>query len=96
MKINLFSIYDKKAQSFSEPFKDINDATAQRTMENLLRDKRADNLVAAHPLDYELHYFGEMDTDTGIVDQSQARKILDIIALSKQIENEDMFKGARK
>lgn len=91
-KINLFSIFDKKAQAFSNPFVDLNEATAQRTIEQILRDNQPQNLYAQYPNDYELHYIGELNAETGNISQENCRKILDLVTLSKMVNKEDMFK----
>lgn len=63
MMIRLYSIYDRVARVFSDPFVSINDATASRAFE--LSQLSPDSMLNAAPCDYQLFFLGEFDNHTG-------------------------------
>lgn len=61
----VYSIYDKKAETYSSPFLQANDASAVRAIQATMRD--ASTSLAQWPDDYVLYLVGTFDIATGIV-----------------------------
>lgn len=59
----IFSIYDKKADSFDSPYPAVNNTVAVRMFADLVA--RQDNLVGQHPEDFELYQLAYFDQSTG-------------------------------
>lgn len=62
---SIYSVYDKKAQSFNTPFFAFNDDIARRSFCDLIRDKRS--FVSQHPEDFVLFRIGSFDESLGTV-----------------------------
>lgn len=67
MKMNLYSVYDKKADSYGNPFYMPTDATASRLFADQVLDASKPSLLNQHPEDFRLNRVGSFDTDTGLV-----------------------------
>lgn len=64
MKVNLYSVRDKKASVYNIPVTFDNDAVAIRAFGDLVtRDKNS--LIALHPADFQLVSLGQFDRETG-------------------------------
>lgn len=63
MMIRLYSIYDRVARVFSDPFVSVNDATAVRAFH--MAQSMPDNMLCASPEDYQLFFISEFDNHTG-------------------------------
>ena len=63
MELSLYSVYDKKAQSYGNPFTAVNDQVAERMFQQLSSDPQS--TVAAHPTDFELYKIAVFNTETG-------------------------------
>lgn len=63
MLIRLYSIRDRVAGVYADPFVSVNDATAARTFNLALSN--SDTLRFTCPEDYQLWYLGSMDNYTG-------------------------------
>lgn len=63
MLIRLYSIYDRVARIYADPFVSINDATASRSF--TLAQSSPDSMLYASPSDYQLWYLGSMDNASG-------------------------------
>lgn len=63
MLIRLYSIYDRVARVYSDPFVSVNDATASRTFTLALSNH--ETLRFTCPEDYQLWYLGSMDNNSG-------------------------------
>lgn len=61
MLYNIYSIFDKKAKIYSEPFLAQNEAVALRRFNYLMLNSQ---MIAC---DCELYYLGSFDNSTGIV-----------------------------
>lgn len=59
----LFAIYDRKAETFDNPFPAANAQVASRMFSDLVN--RQDNMIGQHPEDFELHQVGYFDPATG-------------------------------
>lgn len=63
MEIKVYSIFDLKAETYSQPFYAMNDALAQRIFTDVARDTETN--IARHPMDFVLMRIGSFDTNTG-------------------------------
>lgn len=63
MIIRLYSVYDRVARVYAEPFVSVNDATAARAFN--LASSSPDNMLYAAPQDYQLWYLGALDNNSG-------------------------------
>ncbi|WNK14653.1 MAG: nonstructural protein [Microvirus sp.] len=63
MKYNVFSLYDTKSASYSQPFYSVNADVAVRSVVDLAADKS--NAVGKHPGDYSLFCLGSFDDALG-------------------------------
>lgn len=59
----LYSVFDRKAQTYDTPFVAVNDSVASRMFSDLVN--RKDNLVGLHPEDFELTRIGFFDHNRG-------------------------------
>lgn len=62
MKLNLYSIYDKKANCYSKPFEAYNDNCAKRMVAASMDEA---SLLRKYPTDYRLDNIGTFDDETG-------------------------------
>lgn len=68
MKMVICSIYDVKAEAFSQPMFFQAVGQALRSFIDAVSDtSRADNNFAKHPADYNLYRIGEFDDQTGAI-----------------------------
>ena len=63
MLIRLYSVYDRVARVYADPFVSINDATAARTF--IFAQSSPDTMLYASPQDFQLWYLGSMDNTSG-------------------------------
>ena len=63
MLIRLYSVYDRVAQVYAEPFTAVNDATAVRAF--TIAQSSPESMLYASPGDFQLWYLGSMDNSTG-------------------------------
>lgn len=63
MLIRLYSIYDRVACVYADPFVSVNDATAARAFTIALASP--DTMLYASPQDYQLWYIGSLDNNSG-------------------------------
>ena len=63
MLIRLYSVYDRVARVYAEPFVSVNDATASRAFN--LASSSPDTMLYASPQDYQLWYIGSLDNVSG-------------------------------
>lgn len=63
MKLEIYSVFDKKALVYGRPFFLLNDATAIRAFTDLVNDPSTD--VNRHPSDYQLFHVGSFEDTTG-------------------------------
>ena len=62
--MKVFSVYDKKAQSYNTPFFCPNDDLAKRSFVDLCRDERT--VIARNPEDFDLFCLGSFVEETAI------------------------------
>lgn len=63
MLIRLYSIYDRVARVYADPFVSVNDATAARAF--TIAQASPDTMLYASPQDYQLWYIGSLDNNSG-------------------------------
>ena len=63
MLIRLYSVYDRVAQVYAEPFSAVNDATALRSF--TIAQSSPESMLYASPGDFQLWYLGSMDNSSG-------------------------------
>jgi hypothetical protein len=59
MILSIFSVYDKKAEAYLQPFFAPTKASAERSFRNAINDN--DHTFNCNPDDYSLVYIGEFD-----------------------------------
>lgn len=63
MLIGLYSIYDRVAKVYADPFVSVNDATAARSFS--LAQSSPDSMLYTSPADFQLWYIGSLNNHTG-------------------------------
>lgn len=63
MKHLLFSIFDDKAQIYSQPFPQAHDGVAIRNFSDEVQNPQSQ--ISKHPSDYKLYKLGEFDDNAG-------------------------------
>lgn len=66
MKLQIYSIYDKKGEVYHPPFYQHNDATAKRQFNEMCKDKNQP--MAHYPEDYQLFRLGVFNDDSGKIE----------------------------
>lgn len=59
----LYSVYDRVARVYAEPFVSVNDATAARSF--TIAQSNPESMLFVSPQDYQLWYIGSMDNTSG-------------------------------
>ena len=65
MKLNVYSVYDSKAEAFLPPFFLPMEGQALRIFQNTANNK--DHDFGRNPMDYTLFKLGEFDDDNGLL-----------------------------
>ena len=65
MTLNVYSIKDSKAGTFSNPYYSINDSTAIRSFEQAAADPST--TISQFPTDYSLYKLGTFDDSSGTI-----------------------------
>lgn len=73
--MKMFSVYDKKAECFSQPFFMKATGLALRGFCDMINSGEK-NQYSAHPEDFDLYELGTWDEETGVVEQYDIRKLL--------------------
>lgn len=82
MKLNAYSIFDRKALQYNAPFYQSTDGAAVRSLSDLVNDQNT--TVGRHPSDFVLYCVGSYDDQSAIfVGEQPVRHIMDAIALVK-------------
>lgn len=80
MKLAVYTIHDRKAVVYHQPFYAPNDLVAVRMLEDTLRD--GNTSLARHPSDYVCFHSGFFDDATGMLEPLPAlRHVSDLLAL---------------
>lgn len=81
--IEIYTIYDTKAQYYTRPFFARGDETAKRIITNTLAQK--DNEFAMNPEDFQLYHLGSFNEDDGKITSNPPRHILNLVSLVKNL-----------
>lgn len=83
MIINAYTLYDRKALSYSPPFFAVSDGVAVRMLGDLAQD--TNTTVGRHPADYVLYRCGAYDDQSGsLLPVSALQHIIDALAVLPQ------------
>lgn len=63
MLIRLYSVFDRVAQVYADPFTAVNDATAVRAFN--IAQSSPESMLYASPTDFQLWFLGSMDNSSG-------------------------------
>lgn len=85
MKLQIYAVYDKKAESFNSPVFFQNDALAQRGYQTVCRDKST--LFYSHPQDFQLYHVGDWDDREGLIRPIMPPRL--VAELSKGLEDDE-------
>lgn len=78
-----YAVYDRKAETYSQPFLEIKDGTAIRAIQDIVINNK-DHAFAKHPSDFSLHRLGEFDEISGVITaQNKPTKIIEIETLGE-------------
>nr|AVQ10242.1 DNA binding protein VP5 [Gokushovirinae environmental samples] len=90
MRINAYSVFDRKTLAYHMPFYAPTDGAAVRTLADATADPNTS--LGRHPNDYVLFEVGYFDDAAGaLVATSPVRHIIDVIALVKATQAEIPF-----
>lgn len=78
MKLNAYSIYDKKAASYMRPFFLQNESVAVRAISSTILENPE---LSKHPADYQLSHLGQFDEETGVITSQAVSVIAEIQTL---------------
>jgi hypothetical protein len=76
----MYTVYDKKAQVYSQPFTAINDEVAQRIMQNCVNNP--EHNYGLNPEDYSLAQLCTFDDSNAQV-EAELKPVLDLITLKR-------------
>lgn len=79
----LYSVYDSKADSFSQPMVRVNDNVAIRDFGIVVNDKRSENAISVHPEDYTLFCVGEWSSSEGKLSGISPMSVVNAVQLVK-------------
>lgn len=71
MKYNLYTVYDKKAQSYSAPMAASSNELAIRSFKAQVNDPNVSNMLYHAPNDFALYRSGCHDTETGEISETR-------------------------
>lgn len=73
MKLNVYSIYDTKANAYAQPFYSQTDGSAIRAFSDHANEKGTP--ANKHPDDYILFRIGTYDDETGVISDDEHRQL---------------------
>lgn len=74
MKLKIYTIFDRKALAFAQPFFLVNDDVAKRSFQMAVKDPQSQ--IADSPHDYELLCIGMWDDQDGEIESETAFPIM--------------------
>lgn len=87
MKNKIYSIFDEKAEIFSTPFFQQNDAMAIRSFQDLANDPNS--TVHKHPEDYKLYEIGHFEDLSGLIVPIDPPRFIINAQLNLQLGDQD-------
>lgn len=85
MKKNVYSVYDRKSKLFDFPWLGQNDNEAIRTFTQIVSQSKN---LANFAEDYELHYIGTFDNETGILSDTKLRPDNYVVSAAAVLPND--------
>jgi hypothetical protein len=82
--MNIYSVYDKRAQTFGTPFAQPSDAHAVRGFTNEINKDDDNNMLSAYPSDFALFKIAMFDMDNGMVTQDNGPVTLPVKLLEAE------------
>lgn len=83
----MMAVKDRAAQTFGQPFFTTSVGQATRSFQDELNRRAPDNILNAHPEDFDLYHIADFDDDHGTVDSPQHAPQL--VAQGKQLITKD-------
>ena len=81
----MYSVFDKKSQLYAVPFIEVNDGTAIRAIQDIMRNP--EHPFARYPGDYDLIRVGEWSDETCVITQAAPVNIIEFGQL-KEVSDE--------
>ena len=79
----MYSVFDKKADLFANPFVEKTDGTAVRAITDLIR-QQPNSPFAQYSQDYTLYSVGEFDERSGLVAGLAAEKVIELATINER------------
>lgn len=73
MKVNMYAIFDKKAETYSIPFHAVNHDCAKRIV---IASLHSDSFLQKYPNDYRLDCIGTFEDTFGMFDSPEKKEIV--------------------
>lgn len=80
--MKLFTVYDSKAETWSNPMAFQNENVAIRSLGQVVKDRTTE--IGAHPEDFSLYLIGEWSQMTGTLTPVPAKCIIKAIELEEK------------
>ena len=74
MILNMYTIYDKKSETYQKPFYFLNDEIARRGAAQLIEDQNSE--IAANPHDFTMFRVGTFDDSTSELKQEHDLEVV--------------------
>lgn len=84
MQRNVYTVKDKATGMLMNPFVEINDATAVRSMIDLMQ-KDQNHAFCAHAGDFILVKLGTFDDVKGIIGQDKYKEVMELIDIKESL-----------
>lgn len=84
MILNLYSVFDTKAKTYSQPIFQENDDVSIRSAIDTMN--AGNSLIADHPEDFQIFCVGTFDQDTGKITGSNPRHVLNFHEIQMHLE----------
>lgn len=78
MIVQIFAIYDTKAESYLQPFFSQTRGAAIRAFTDSVNDTTGESQFAKHPEDYTLFHLGHYDDQTSVITQNSTPQSLGV------------------
>lgn len=85
MIIKVYSIFDKKAETYGPPFFMLKEQMAVRAFSDISNDMST--MLSKHPEDYELYEIGEYNDNTADIKQNSKRFIVNALSVKRVIKD---------
>lgn len=82
MILDIYAVYDRVAEVYTQPMFFINLQVAQRIMRNCVNNPQHN--YSLNPEDFALYKLGIYDDSNGMFTTDEPKKVLDLVTLSKQ------------